>query len=87
MSKEDLVNYKCEITYNRFGLFYQMNETNEYLLLYSHSEKERSLDEWIEIFSTNFCFMILGRYSLWTVDKDNNCPHTRGGVPKKIGFI
>lgn len=57
----------------RFGLFYQMNKNNEYILLYSLSEEERSLDEWIDLFSSNFCFMgSFGRHSIWTVDDQNN---------------
>ena len=57
----------------RIGLFYQLNRTNKFILYYSLTEKERSLDEWLEIFSTNICFMgVLGRLSLWTVDKHSN---------------
>ena len=54
-----------------FGLFYQLNKNDEYILLYSLSKKERSVDEWIELFSSNLAFMSLGRHSLWTVDKHN----------------
>ncbi len=57
----------------RIGLFYQLNRTDEYLLHYSLTEEERTLDEWIEIFSANINFLgVLGRLSLWSVDKDNN---------------
>ena len=57
----------------RFGLFYQMNRNNEYILQYALSEEERSLDEWIELFSSNYVFMgAFGRYSIWTVDDQNN---------------
>lgn len=60
-------------TCNKIGLFYQLNKTDEFILHYSLTGEERSLDEWLEIFSTNICFMgVLGRLSLWTVDKHNN---------------
>lgn len=57
----------------RFGLFYQMNKNDDYILLYSLSEEERSLNEWIDLFSTNFVFMgSFGRHSIWIVDDQNN---------------
>lgn len=56
----------------RIGLFYQLNRNDEFVMHYSLIEEERSLDEWIEIFSTNLCFKgMLGRLSLWTVDEND----------------
>lgn len=60
------------IIFNRIGLFYQLNRNDEFMLHYSLTEEERSLDEWLEIFSTNIYFMVIGRLSLWTIDKCNN---------------
>ncbi len=58
---------------NKIGLFYQLNKTDEFILHYSLTEEERSLDEWMEMFSSNLYFMgFLGRLSLWTIDKCNN---------------
>ena len=58
--------------FNRIGLFYQLNRNDEFMLHYSLTEEERSLDEWLEIFSTNICFMFMGRLSLWIIDKHGN---------------